>query len=365
MTSDPPRRTSNPLGAHVRAVGNRRGFFAKSSAAIAGGAVLAAEQTIARAAHALGDDTIRVGLVGCGARGKAAAIEALNTNHLLDAGRVELIAMADTRRHQLQSAYRTINSRHGEWVDVADRRFVGRHAYQDLLATNIDLVIFATPPACRPDLFAAAVAAGKHVMLESHVAVDVAGIEKIRVAAEAARRQSLVVGSGLQRRHEARSRETIEQLQRGTIGSLANVHWSVTWSVTDERSLHSLDVVNWAVGAMPLSVTPVGGDLSRVRYEYPGNVIASNEGDPQRGESFQGISFQGTGGSCEFNRAIIRDRRGKVIWQSQAKEIPGKGWQAQFNAMIGAIRNGIPFDESDLSIQSTSTWLAGKQPTPS
>ncbi|WP_146581759.1 Gfo/Idh/MocA family protein [Neorhodopirellula pilleata] len=370
-------------------VGNRRGFFAKSSMAIAGGAVLAAEQTIARAAHAFGSDTLRVGLIGCGARGKAAAIEALQTNHLLDSGRVELFAMADAFGNQLQSAYRAINSRQSGFVNVGDRRFVGLTAWRQLLATDIDLVILAAPPVFRADQFSAAIEAGKHVMMESHVAIDQNGLEKIQAAAIAARNQRLAVASGLQRRHEVRSQQTIEQLRIGKIGRLVSAnlyasqiglppsaernqtrsgdfelkHWMhFRWAggdVIDHRLLHSLDVVNWAFGATPIYAE---SEDQAIRYTYSdGRIALASYGGDHSQRRGMGELLEGSLGSCDFARGLIRDAAGKIVWQSDAKEIAGKGWQGQFNAFISAIRSGQPLDETDLAIQSTSSWLVGRE----
>lgn len=406
--TQPNRRA--PLAAHVRAagrtqaaqpqtrvnadqalggVGNRRGFFAKSSMAIAGGAVLAAEQTIARAAHAVGGDTIRVGLIGCGARGKTAAIEALQTNHLLNSGRVELVAMADAFGSQLQSAYRAINSRQSDFVDVRDRRFVGMTAWRQLLTTDVDLIVLAAPPVFRADQFAAAIEAGKHVMMESHIAVDQAGLDKIQAAAIAARAQRLVVASGLQRRHEVRSKQTIDQLRNGRIGQFQDAvihasqlgtppladrnkarsgdfelkHWThFQWAggdVVDHRLLHSLDIVNWAFNATPVCVE---ADDKTIRFDYPDARTATvRYGTDRKSRRCSKEFFEGSLGSCDFSHGLIRDAGGQVAWQSDAKEIVGKGWQAQFNAMIAAIRTGEPFDESELAIQSTTTWLAGRE----
>ena len=58
---------------------SRRDFIKTSSMLVAGGAVVGGSLSIARAAHAFGSDTIKIGLVGCGGRGTGAATQALNT----------------------------------------------------------------------------------------------------------------------------------------------------------------------------------------------------------------------------------------------------------------------------------------------
>ncbi|MFP6674456.1 MAG: Gfo/Idh/MocA family oxidoreductase, partial [Pirellulaceae bacterium] len=143
---------------------SRRDFIKTSSIIVASGAA-ASTLSVARGAHAYGSDTIKIGLIGCGGRGTGATIQAMNTK-----GDVNIVAMADAFDNRLQSSLRSIQSRHGAKVDVPqDRRFVGFDAYKQVLASDIDLVILATPPGFRPLHFEAAVNAGKHVFMEKPV----------------------------------------------------------------------------------------------------------------------------------------------------------------------------------------------------
>ncbi|MFG0289389.1 MAG: hypothetical protein ACF8CQ_14510, partial [Rhodopirellula sp. JB044] len=111
-----PKKTSSsrrgPLSAHVARSSNRREFFTQSTVAVGstvalgGSAAVAAGETILAGGvaaiptcHAAGSDTLRIGLIGCGARGRGAAIEAIQASLPgavgASAGRVELVAMAD------------------------------------------------------------------------------------------------------------------------------------------------------------------------------------------------------------------------------------------------------------------------------
>ena len=69
---------------------NTRRDFIKKSTILVAGSTVAGNLQIARAAHAYGDEVIKIGLVGCGGRGTGAAVQAMNTN-----GDVHLVAMAD------------------------------------------------------------------------------------------------------------------------------------------------------------------------------------------------------------------------------------------------------------------------------
>src|SRR4051812_322453 len=103
--------------------GSRRDFVKATSMAAVGTGLLGGLALSPRA-YAAADDTIRVGLVGCGGRGTGAANQALST-----AGKVKLVAMADAFGDQLQSALRSLQKQfesRPERVSVdPDHQFVG------------------------------------------------------------------------------------------------------------------------------------------------------------------------------------------------------------------------------------------------
>lgn len=68
---------------------SRRNFIT-STAAAAVGAGLLLNPEVSRTAHAAGDDTIKVGLVGCGGRGRGSAVQALKADP-----NTRLVALAD------------------------------------------------------------------------------------------------------------------------------------------------------------------------------------------------------------------------------------------------------------------------------
>ena len=70
---------------------------------------------MARAAHAAGSDTIRLGFVGCGNRGTGACREALSTK-----GPVKLVAMGDLFAERLETSLK--NLQQVRRASPADRR---------------------------------------------------------------------------------------------------------------------------------------------------------------------------------------------------------------------------------------------------
>ncbi|MFP6586575.1 MAG: Gfo/Idh/MocA family oxidoreductase, partial [Pirellulaceae bacterium] len=203
--------------------GSRRDFIKKSTILVAGSTV-AGNLQIARAAHPYGDETIKIGLVGCGGRGTGAAVQAMNTN-----GEVNIVAMADVFDDRLQGSYRAIKSKHGDKVKVTEETmFTGLDAYKQVLEADIDLIILATPPGFRPLHFEAAVNAGVHVFMEKPVATDAPGVRRVLDANKIAVDKNLCVQVGLQRRHEPAYIETIARLKDGAIGdiNLGRVYWN-------------------------------------------------------------------------------------------------------------------------------------------
>jgi predicted dehydrogenase len=240
------------------------------------------------------EDVINVGLIGCGGRGSGAAVNAL------EAGPdVRIHAMGDLFPDRLQSSLGNLRTRDEARVDVPEsRQFTGFDAFKKVIGTDCDVVILATPPGFRPQHFAAAVEAGKHVFMEKPVAVDATGIRTVMEAAAAANDRKLSVVAGTQRRHEQCYLEAMERLHRGDIGRLlaARCYWNMgslwnvaaepdrseaenqirnwlyyTWLSGDhivEQHVHNLDAINWAFQSPPTEVFGVGGRQSRTSDEY-------------------------------------------------------------------------------------------------
>lgn len=384
-----------------RSAASRRNFFKDSGLLLAGGALVGGQLSLARAAHAYGADTIRVGLVGCGGRGTAAVIQALNTT----GGDVRLTAMADVFESNLQSAFRAIHGKHPQRVEVTpDTRFVGLDSYQRVLQSDVDVVFLATPPGFRPLHFEHAVAAGKHVFMEKPVAVDAPGVRRVLAAGKIAAEKGLAVQVGLQRRHETRYRECVARLQDGIIGEpiFARAYWngSGVWSrprrpgqteleyqinnwyyfnwlsgdhIT-EQHVHNLDIINWVMNGFPTQAQGQGGrqvrtgessgeiyDHHMIEYTYGNGARLLSQCRHIAGcWSNVGEHIHGTNGTCDISAARIFDRRGGLIWESDAQEIAGKGWQQEQIDFFAAIRNGQSPNETEYAAHSTLTAIMGR-----
>ena len=105
------------------------------------------------------------------------------------------------------------------------------------------MVILATPPHFRPEHFAAAVAAGKHVFMEKPVAVDAPGVRTVINAAAEAKNKKLSVVSGTQRRHQQPYLEAMEQVRDGRIGEIrsASCWWNQGFLWRVDRTANMTD----------------------------------------------------------------------------------------------------------------------------
>ena len=292
---------------------NRRNFLATGAIA----ATALSGFPFIRTAQAQGSK-IRIGVVGAGGRGTGAC-----SNALVADPNVELVAVADIAADQIEkslAALKADRDLQGEAFQkrikvTKDMTFTGPDAFKQLLATDIDYVILATPPGFRPLHFEEAVMRGKHIFAEKPVATDPVGCRKIRVSAQKAKDKGLSVVVGLNARHDKGVVETVKRIHDGALGTIhaGSIHrlggglwhrgsdprWSqmeyqcrnwyyFCWLSGDqivEMVVHQIDLMNWAMGAHPISALGQGGrqvrtdpkygniwDHMTIDYEYPNDV---------------------------------------------------------------------------------------------
>lgn len=383
---------------------NRRDFFKQSSSVLVasgiGGAMVANNLSLARAANVVGDDTIKIGLVGCGGRGTGAATQAMNTE-----GPTKLVAMGDLFPDRLQGAYRAIKSRHNDKVDVPrERQFVGFDCYEKVLECDIDLVILATPPGFRPLHFEAAVNADKHIFMEKPVAVDAPGVRRVLAANEVAKAKNLAVQVGLQRRHEVAYKEIINELQNGILGDInfMRAYWNgagvwvrprnenqteleyqcrnwyyFNWLCgdhIDEQHIHNIDVINWLKEAYPVKAQGQGGRQVRTGIDhgqiYDHHMIEFTYADgstmlsqcrhiPQCWNSVS-EHCAGQKGHANIGAGKVFDSKGSVLFETNGGR---DGHQQEHHDLFADLRNGIIPNEGEYGAKSTMTSIFGRMAT--
>lgn len=377
----------------------RRQFLKTTAGVVAGAGVLGSGIHVP-ANHVAGRDVIRIGLVGCGGRGSGAASDALRTE-----GSTELVAMADIFESNLNNCLESCQKEHGEKVKVPkEQRFVGLDAYKGVLASEIDLVILATPPGFRPLHFEAAVKAFKNVFMEKPVATDAPGVRRVLEANEIAKANGLAVQVGLQRHHDPMYIETMAKLKDGAIGDInfARVYWNndgvwtrprkpnqteleyqldnwyyFNWLCGDhinEQHIHNLDVINWLFDDYPVKAQGQGGrqvrtgkehgeiyDHHMVEYTYGNGATMLSQCRHIKDCWNQVSEFaHGSNGWCDISRGRIYDKENKEIWRSSRSV---NGWQQEHRDLFRDLRSGVVPNEAEYGAKSTMTAILGRMAT--
>ncbi len=384
--------------------------FVRQSSLLAGG--LVASPLLSKANFFSGaDDTIKIALIGCGGRGTGAAMQALLTKQ-----NVKLVAMADAFRDRLDDCYKALNSDDlSDWsgvkgnvknkIDVPEeRKFTGFDGYLKAIPLA-DVVILTTPPGFRPIHFEEAVKQNKHIFMEKPVATDPAGIKRVLVAAEEAKKKKLNVVVGLQRHYQNSYKELYKR--KDLIGDItsAQAWWNndgvwvnprkegqtemeyqmrnwyyFVWLCGDhivEQHIHNIDVVNWFKNGYPVKAQGMGGrevrkgkeygeifDHHYVEFQYAdGSILNSQCRHIKNTMSKVDELLIGTKGKIFCGNANIVDHRGNVLYQFD-KKTENNPYQTEHDELFAAIAKGeYKFSDAENGAKSTMTAIFGRMAT--
>jgi predicted dehydrogenase len=348
--------------------------------------------------HAGGvDETLKVGLIGCGGRGTGAAEQALNAD-----SNTKLVAMGDAFDDRLQSSLKILKKTLPDQVDVKPENcFVGFDAYKQVIAAS-DVVLLCEPPHFRPSHLKAAIEAGKHVFAEKPVAVDGPGVRSVLETCELAKQKKLSVVSGLCLRYSTGFQEMMQRIHDGEIGDVialfANDYrsgrwarprqpgWSdmlyhmrnwynFTWLSGDfnvEQHVHYLDVCAWAMkdqypakaigmGGRQVLVEPEYGNIYdhfSITYEYANGTRLISNTRQQKGCKNDMSAFAiGTKG-----RATMTEGRWMILgekpWEYKGKD--KSIYQVEHDQLFASIRNGKPINNGEYMSKSSLLAILGR-----
>ncbi|GAH68694.1 unnamed protein product, partial [marine sediment metagenome] len=176
----------------------RRGFIAGAGAAALSFTI--AKPELVRGANA--NSKIKLGMIGCGGRGKW--IAKLFVEH----GGYEIAAAADYFQDRVDTFGEKFN------VDPA-HCYTGLSCYRRLLEEKLDAVAIESPPYFHPEQAAAAVDAGCHVYVAKPIAVDVPGCHTIAESSKRASANELCFLVDFQTRANEFYREAIKRVHEG------------------------------------------------------------------------------------------------------------------------------------------------------
>lgn len=393
----------------------RRSFVKKStaaSAAVFAGASLLPYKSIHSAANA--DETIKIGLVGCGGRGSGAVANAVSATD-----NVKLVAMADLAKDRLDGAAAGIQTSIGDAFDVKpDAMFHGVDAYKQVCAhPDVDYVVHTTPPGLRYITLREAVNNGKHSFVEKPVCVDSFTYKHVLESGAMAKEKGLAIVSGTQYRREISYKAAIEQIHNGLIGELTGAYayyctgslwlrgqaadwekWGgldgmeyqmrnwlyFAWLSGDhiaEQAIHNLDAINWGFNANPISAYASGGRISRtepqygdiydhfsVHYDYPDGARVAFECRQIAGTKARVTNrFVGTKGTLDIrpnpgrSASVAKNLKGERIWNNNGRSQNNQPYVEEHRALIESIRNGTPIVEIQGVADSSLTAVIGRE----
>ena len=385
---------SNPTASPAAKSALSRRSMMKATAAAATFAALGANF-----AHAAGNDKIKVGLIGCGGRGRGAAGNITEA----DPNGVVIHAIGDLFPDAIEETKKLWAEKSKDQYNYADRVFTGWEAYKQVLATDIDYVILATPPGFRPMMIDAAIKAGKHVFAEKPVAVDGPGCVSIMEAGKLAAEKNLGLVAGTQRRHDPMHIETVKRLLDGkAIGEIitGQVYWTGNvlkvvarepgWSDMEyqirnwtyfpwlsgdlivEQHVHNIDVACWLMGGPPRLALSLGGAQARVGPEYgvtydhfatdfewaDGRHVLSMARQQDNCYSRVAHNFQGTAGNAQVEAGTIIDGGGSK-WRFPEK-LKVNPYVQEHADLLKSIRDGKPLNEAQRIADSVLTAVMGR-----
>ncbi len=329
------------------------------------------------------NSAVTVGLIGSGGRGTFVA--GLLVNHIPDARLVALCDIFDDRIEQARKK-----------IPLKDPKVY--KDYHELLASDVDAVIIATPVFLHPEHFEAAVKAGKNIYIEKPAGLDVAGCKRVIRAADSADRKLNIV-FGFQQRYGQGYQKARKMVSDGAIGTIqmAHAHWikgaySETplaaprnfeekmrqWTVWRdwfgdiivETYCHGVDVLNWFLDGRPSKAYGTGGrtvekrgdisDHCDVTFTYTDNVQAVLTGSQIAPPLFRSVNeqFYGSKGVIETAREYWTHYRAKndTVTEKSPREITIDSLET----FIHNIQNGTPENTGVRSAESTLTAIMGR-----
>lgn len=329
------------------------------------------------------NSAIKIGVIGAGSRGTYTG-----TTVAKNPG-VKVTAICDVVDEQVANAKAKIGA--------ADAK--GYRNFQDVLSSDVDAVIIATPVYLHPEHFEAAVKSGKHIYMEKPAGLDVAGCKRVMKAADSADRK-INITFGFQQRYGGVYVKAKQMLDAGGIGKIREVHgeflkfalkgdeppippprndkekleqwklWRATFGeVIVETYVHNLDAINWFIGSRPLKALGTGGrtvekrgdllDHLSVTYDYPNKVQMTFIGSQMTPRYFRSNKerYIGDNGFIETAREYWTYNTGSgPVTEKSPYDITVDSLQA----FVKRIREGRPENVGVRAAESTLTAILGQ-----
>ena len=395
---------------NIQIESTRRDFLKTATKATA---VSALAGVVVPHVHAAGTDTVQIALVGCGGRGTGAADNALTVKN----GPIKLTAVADVFGNKVDATTNGLKAKHGEKVDVGDKKFIGFDAYKQAIDTlkKGDIAIFATPPAFRWVHFQYAIERGVNIFMEKPVCTDGPSGRKMLALGEQASKAGLKVAVGLMCRHCRVRGELYDRIQQGEIGDVLMLRayrmhppaasfrseprpadvseldyqikrfHSFLWAsggCFSDFYIHNIDEACWMKNAWPVEVRANGGrnyrdgwidqnfDSYSCEYTFADGSKFFFEGRNMEGcrqefatyaHGSKGMAIVSKAGHTPARSKIFKGQNEKsenVVWQGPKEEL--NPYELEWEDLIDAVRANKPYNEVERAVKTSITTAMGR-----
>lgn len=273
--------------------------------------------------------------------------------------------------------------------------------YREMLRSDIDAVLIASPANLHPEHFEAAVEARKHIFLEKPAGVDPAGCRRVLAAAKKADKTKRI-SVDYQQRYGKDYRKVFERVKAGEFGEIKMVrgawlggglpvrtghpeseekirNWLFyrehSGDIIVEQDCHNLDVVNWFTGTHPVKAMGYGGRAVR---KSPGNILdnlsvtfqfADGRIFSYSANQFSPGGYRDVGEVFICEKAVVHtSRAGYKIWITPQRGAPtedvetkGDITQDAVNEFIDGARTGQIENAAFFAVESTQTAILGRE----
>ncbi|OHB83002.1 MAG: hypothetical protein A2V98_06245 [Planctomycetes bacterium RBG_16_64_12] len=371
---------------------SRREFLKTTAAA---GAATVGGLSLARSAHAAGEQAIRIGMIGCGGRCSGAAAQALSLGK-----DVKLAGMVDVFESRMQSKREYFKTNFpDQFVATDDTCLFGLEGHKAVIEAS-DAVLIACASKFHSFYAEEVVKAGKHVFVEKPHAIDPAGCIRLRRACELAREKNVSIVSGHESRYSLPYQEQTKRIHEGAIGRVVAIQsmflrgpyglvarnpdlseteyqfsnwYHFRWLSGDDVTqslVHNLDRMRWVLheenptwcfglGGRSTSFGEVYGDMfdhDTVVYEHESGTRIYAMCQTRAGcYPIWDDIIMGTKGVCHWTACRID---GETTWRYDGPQ--NDPHTEEQKILIGSIREGKTVNHGDTMIDSTYVAIMGQ-----
>jgi UDP-N-acetyl-2-amino-2-deoxyglucuronate dehydrogenase len=229
------------------------------------------------------NETLKVAITGCGVIGRTHAVA------LQEFPGASVVALVDAIPDAAESL--------ADFIEASGRPRPSVHASlkDAFAAADIDLVALATPSGLHIQQGLEVLAAGKHVVIEKPLDVDLSRAQEIEAAANEAARHGVVASVISQHRFDQASVAVADAVAKGRFGRLTSAiasvawwrgqgyydsgDWRGTWSMDGggalmNQGVHTVDLLLWFMGR-PVEIHAHTARLAHERIEVEDTAVAT------------------------------------------------------------------------------------------